>query len=352
MFRAASPALQWAALLGLSASLAGLFTLLGLPAALLMGPMLAGIAATSLGGRIDLPDPFFIGAQGVVGCMIGGILSRMFLDLPGSGHLGVIIAGALLVIVISTALGLLLNRLGVLPGTTALWGLSPGAATVMTVMSDAYGANSQIVALMQYLRLVLVILIASTTVRLMGGNTHHQMNSAYWFAEIHWGHFAATLALAILGPLLAIRLRIPAGGLLLPMVAGVIIARLGWIRLELPPALLAAGYAAIGWRIGLRFTPAILLQAAKALPQIIACTLALILSCAGLAALLVIGIGIDPLTAFLATSPGGADTAAIIASSTHQIDAGFVMTVQTVRFIAVLVLAPPLARAFSRRHVK
>jgi len=342
--------LQWAALLGLSALLAGLFMALGLPAALLMGPMLAGIAITASGGRIGLSEPLFALAQGLVGCMIGGMLSTMMAAAPtGDGHWGVAIGGALLVIVISTILSWFLNRLGVLPGTTALWGLSPGAATVMAVMSEGYGANSQIVALMQYLRLVLVVVIASTTARILGANTHHALADAYWLAPVRWGPFAATMALAVAGALIALRLRIPAGGLLLPLFAGAGLIEMGWLQVELPPLLLALGYAAIGWRIGLRFTPATLLLAAKALPQILACTLALILSCAGLAALLVVEAGIDPLTAFVATSPGGADTAAIIAASSHKIDAGFVMTMQTVRFVAVLFAAPALARALSRR---
>ena len=349
MFRNIPKAAQWAALAGLSTLLAGLFTLLGLPAALLMGPMLAGIAVTAQGGGIDLPNPIFLLAQGVLGCMIGGMLYKMLGSAP-SGHWGVIIAGALSVIGISTALGWFLNRLGVLPGTTALWGLSPGAATVMTVMSEAYGANSQIVALMQYLRLVLVIIIASVTARMLGASSHHTMDGAYWLAPVQWMPFAETLALAVLCPLLAVRVGFPAGGLLLPMAAAIPLTRLGWLQIELPPMLLAVSYAAIGWRIGLRFTPSLLLQAAKALPQILACTLALILACGGLAFLLVVGLGIDPLTAYLATSPGGADTAAIIAASSHQIDAGFVMTMQTVRFLAVLVLGPALARVLSRRH--
>jgi membrane AbrB-like protein len=350
MLRSFPKAAQWVALAGLSALLAGLFTLLELPAALLVGAMLAGIAITSLQGSIDLPNPLFLLAQGIVGCMISGILAKMLSVAPGNGHWGVIVAGALLVLAISTALGMLLNRLGLLPGTTALWGLSPGAASVMVVMSEAYGANSQIVALMQYLRLVLVIIIASITTRLLGADSHHPMNGTNWLAPVQWGSFAETLALAVIGPILATRLRIPAGGLLVPMVAGLALVELDWLKIELPPLFLAIAYAAIGWRIGLRFTPSILRQAVKALPQIVFCTLAMILACAAIAVFLVVAVGIDPLTAYLATSPGGADTAAILATSSHQIDAGFVMSMQTVRFVAVLALAPPLARILSRRH--
>ena len=65
--------------------------------------------------------------------------------------------------------------------------------------------------------------------------------------------------------------------------------------------------------------------------------------CGLLAWLLVRESGIDPLTAYLATSPGGADSVAIIAASS-KVDVPFVMAQQTVRFIFVLLIGPPLSR--------
>jgi uncharacterized membrane protein AbrB (regulator of aidB expression) len=56
-----------------------------------------------------------------------------------------------------------------LPGTTAIWGSSPGAATAMTLMSESYGADMRLVAVMQYLRVVLVVLTASLVARLLLG---------------------------------------------------------------------------------------------------------------------------------------------------------------------------------------
>ena len=58
--------------------------------------------------------------------------------------------------------------------------------------------------------------------------------------------------------------------------------------------------------------------------------------------------GIDPLTAYLATSPGGADSVAIIAASSH-VDVPFVMALQTGRFLVVLLIGPRLARFVARR---
>jgi uncharacterized membrane protein AbrB (regulator of aidB expression) len=62
-------------------------------------------------------------------------------------------------------------------------------------------------------------------------------------------------------------------------------------------------------------------------------------------------VGIDPLTAYLATSPGGMDSAAIIGAST-KVDLSFVMALQTVRFMVVLLVGPPISRFVATRLSK
>jgi uncharacterized protein len=156
---------QWLLLLGISAALSAVFLWLAIPAALLLGPILAGIALTSGGGQVDVPNRPFVIAQGLIGVMV----ARM-LPLSISGAIArqwpVFLAGALSVIVASAALGLLLSRMKVLPGSTALWGLSPGGAATMVVMAEAHGADARLVAFMQYLRVVIVVALASVVARL------------------------------------------------------------------------------------------------------------------------------------------------------------------------------------------
>ncbi len=74
----------------------------------------------------------------------------------------------------------------------------------------------------------------------------------------------------------------------------------------------------------------------------------LIALCAALAWLPHVTVGTDPLTAYLATSPGGADSVAIIAASSN-VDLPFVMAMQTARFILVMLVGPILARTVARR---
>jgi membrane AbrB-like protein len=132
------------------------------------------------------------------------------------------------------------------------------------------------------------------------------------------------------------------------MVLGIVLKGAGLLVIELPPWLLAMAYGLVGWSIGLRFTRPILLHALRSLPAVAGAMLALIAACGVLALLLVKLAGIDPLTAYLATSPGGADSVAIIASGS-PVDIPFVMALQTARFLVVLVAGPALARTLAIR---
>ena len=140
-----------------------------------------------------------------------------------------------------------------------------------------------------------------------------------------------------------------AAGLLLPMIGGAVLSATGLLTIQLPQWLLAASYAVLAWSVGLGFTRAVLGHALKALPTILVSIAVLIGFCAGLAWVLTQLTGIDLLSAYLATSPGGLDTVAIIAASSRGVDIGFVMALQTMRFFLVVLLGPPLARFVARQ---
>lgn len=337
-------ALRWAVLVLLSLIFATLLEKARLPAALLLGPMAASILMAGRDATVRIAPRAFLPAQGIVGTMIAAnlplsLFPEMAADWP------TFLLGTLSTLLASSLLGWLLTRSGALPGTTAIWGSAPGAATVMTLMSEAFGADMRLVAFMQYLRVVACAVVATLVARLMGhgGGAH----VAHWFAAPQsWGAVAAALGVALLGILIGQRLRIPGGALLTPMILGLIVKLVSPVSLELPPLLLALSYAVIGWAIGMRFTSGVLGYAARVFPRVITSILSLILLCAGFGVLLARITGIDFLTAYLATSPGGADSVAIIASNT-KVDMPFVMSMQIARFLLVLCVGPLVARLLS-----
>ena len=333
--------LQWAMLIVLSAATAALLRMIQLPAAFLLGPMIAAIMIETGGGAIKVPRLPFTAAQAVIGCLVArAITSEIVADFL---HQWPVFTGVMLaVIVASSALGWLISKLKILPDTTAVWGLLPGAASTMMLMAEAFGADMRLVAFMQYLRVILVAAAGSLIARFWVHSTGVAA-PIVWFPAIHWLPFAETLGLVVLGMTVGQRSRIPAGGILLPMILGTVLHLTGVITIELPQWFLVASYLLLGWTIGLRFTRKILAYAIRALPQILLSILVLMGFCAGLAYLLVIGMGIDPLTAYLATSPGGVDSIAIIAASS-KVDMPFIMAMQMMRLIAVLMIGPHISR--------
>ncbi|MBS0242109.1 MAG: AbrB family transcriptional regulator, partial [Proteobacteria bacterium] len=234
------------------------------------------------------------------------------------------------------------------PGTTAIWGTSPGASTAMIMMAEAYGGDPRLVAVMQQLRIVSVIGIAALVARMSGLHPQSSMPAIDWLGSNHWLAMLGTLAIALSGALIAPRIGMPAGSILVPMAASMVLNSSGLMRIELPGWLLALSYAGIGWSVGLRFTRPIIAYAFLALPRILISTFTLIAICCVIAAVLVVVGGIDPLTAYLATSPGGADSIAIIAASSTA-DLQFVMAMQTSRLIVAMFVSPGLSRYVTRQ---
>ncbi len=338
--------LQWLVLLVLSFALSALLGLTGLPAAILLGPMVAAILVETNGGRIRLPSFARVAAQSIVGCMLASSVSpeiagAFLKDWP------LLLSVVLLVVIASSSIGWVMGRSQIMPGTTAVWGLSPGAATASILMAGSYGADVRLVAFMQYLRVVMVVGAASVVARLWV-NVTPASHAVVWFPPIDPVAFAETLMLAAAGGIAGYFLRFPATALLLPMAFGAALHGAGLMTIEAPHWLLAISYAFVGWMIGLTFSRDILLHALRALPQVLLAILALIAFCGGLSFILAKALGIDPLTAYLATSPGGLDSVAVIAA-TAKVDLSFVMAMQTVRFLIVLAAGPAISRFVARR---
>jgi membrane AbrB-like protein len=338
---------QWTVLLLLSVVFAAIFEWMHLPAALLLGPMAAGILVAGRGAGLRVHRGTFRVAQAIIGLMIArnipASIGREMLEVWPE-----CIICVLAVIAAASVLGWLLTRWRVLPGTTAIWGSSPGAAMTMMVMAEAYGADIRLVAFMQFLRVVMVTVVASLVAKLWISGSGQPVAPVIWFPALDWSAFAETLAVAAVAGTLALYVRVPAGNLLLPLVAGAVLQNMGLVHITLPPWLLAVTYAFTGWSVGLSFTRDILLHAARALPKVAASTLVLICACGALAALLVAVAKVDPLTAYLATSPGGVDSVAIIAASSN-INIPFVMAMQTMRLLVTILVGPALARFIAAR---
>ncbi|MBL8576993.1 MAG: AbrB family transcriptional regulator [Mesorhizobium sp.] len=340
-------AAQCTALLAVSAIFVALLDLTALPAAFLIGPMFAAIIAGTNGATVRIPRPLFGAAQAIVGCLVAASISIEIVAAFTSDWL-LVTAVVVATLAASSFLGWFISRFKVFPGSTAVWGSAPGGATAMVLMAGAFGADVRLVAFMQYLRVIMVSVAAALVARLWVDTSGVALPAHIWFPAIQWPAFGAMIAIAAVGAVLGRIARLPSPYFLGAAILGAI-AHIGFgVPIQLPEWLLAASYALIGWTIGLNFTSGILLHAARALPQIVGSILALMAFCGGLAWLLSHQLGIDPLTAYLATSPGGLDSVAIIAAASKGVDMSFVMALQSCRLVFVLAFGPFLARLVSR----
>jgi membrane AbrB-like protein len=338
---------QWLLLAALSALFAALLHSARMPAAFFLGPMAAGVITGIAGGTVRISPIAYTGAQGIMGCFIASgitpaILQSFLEDWPVI--LGVISS----ILAAASLLGLSMTRSHIFPGTTSIWGSWPGGAAAMVVMAAEFGADARLVAFMQYFRVACVAGLASAVASFSAGRAGAPAPEIHWLAPLHLHAFLPTLLLAAGGAAAGRVLRLPSGPMIVTLFFGAILNLSGAMAIELPRWLLTATYALLGWSVGLHFTPAILAHALRAFPKVLVNIVLLISFSAGVGYFLTQTLGIDILTAYLATSPGGLDSVAIIAASSH-VDVPFVMSFQTIRFLTIVIVGPPLARFLARR---
>lgn len=334
---------RWLLLGAASLGLAWALAAMRVPAALLIGPMIVAIAVSASGARMALPGGLRTVSIALIGVMIAGsiepaLFASLVRDWP------VVIGATMATLAASAMLGWLISRWRIMPGSTAIWGSMPGGASAMVVMADAFGADGRLVAFMQYVRVVMVSVGAALIARLFVDVPEASPAASAWLAVPDWAAFSVALAVAGAGIALGRVLPVPGADLLAPIAIGVAVHAGAGVVMELPDWLLAAAYVVVGWWIGLRFDRQVLLHALRSLPQIMLAVVALMAFCGAIAWGLARYLGIDPLTAYLATSPGGMDTVAIVAAASGTVDMAFVMALQTMRFLVVLLAGPPTAR--------
>nr|WP_246544058.1 AbrB family transcriptional regulator [Novosphingobium profundi] len=327
---------------------------LGIPAGLMLGPMFAAILFALRDREMKAHPGLFAAAQSIVGCLIASsmgpeVVARFAVDWP------IFVGGALATLCVAFGTGVLLAALRILPGAVAIWGSAPGLATAMVLMARDSGEDFRMVAFMTYVRVVMVTLGASALAMVLGEDgTSHAMTSASqpWFWPVAPLPLLATIATAACGLFLGRLVRLPAPNILGPLVLGTVLHASGVVEaFAVPRALLALAYMIVGWGIGSRFTTETIARARTVFPAVLVAIAAMMTSCFLLGLALSRIAHVSVATAYLATSPGGMDSIAIVAASS-PVDVGFVMTLQTTRMAAILLLGPWLARTIARRFVQ
>src|SRR5258708_24200080 len=263
---------EWRVLLLSSIIVVGAMRAAQLPAALMLGPMIAAIGFALGGAKVGLSRTFALGAQTVLGCLIAKSFNSGLLSVLAT-HWPTLIGLSAATLVMTAALGLLITRRGWLPGTAAIWGLSPGAASAMVLLADEHGADKRIVALMQYSRIILVAFAAVAVAQVLrhpGGSANllgPSAGRALWSPPLHALGFLEAIALALAGALSAKLTRRSSAALFVPAFGGASLRATGLLSTRVRPAVTARRFGSFGYCVGLRFTREAFAYCLKILPR-------------------------------------------------------------------------------------
>jgi uncharacterized protein len=321
----------------------------GLPSGYLFAAILAGLVL-ALGGRTSLAvgEGAFRAAQAVAGVSIGTYLHASTLTALGARWLPVVLVSAA-TLAVSLAAGLALARLAPVDRATASLGMVAGGASGIVAMARELGADDRLVAFMQYLRVLIVVLGTPVLVALLFPG-HHAARAAGDGPVLGVaGGWVLTAACAPLGVLGALRLRIPAGALLGPLILTAVVTVTGLSGgVDVPPLLREGSFALIGLQIGLRFERDTVRAIARLLGPVLLAIVALLAACFGLAWVLSLTASVSLLNAYLATTPGGLYAVLPIAFGSGG-DPTFVLAVQALRVFVMVLAAPAAVRWLVRR---
>ncbi|TFV64736.1 AbrB family transcriptional regulator [Geodermatophilus sp. DF01-2] len=322
---------------------------LGFPAP----PLFAGLAvglAHALTSRHELQVPALAATAGqaVVGVLMGVLIQPSTLTTL-AGYWLPITAITLATLLLTVLAGLALARFTPLDRTTAAFGMIAGGAAGIVAVSDELGADGRLVAVLQYLRvLMIVVLMPVAAVVLFGGSG--QQAAPPGGERLAWPvGVAAVLGIGVVGAWAGRLARLPAPNLLGPLVvAGTLAAFDVPLAASVPALLPAAAFAVIGAQVGLRFTRSTLRTIRHILPIATALIVGLILASGGLGVALSAVAGLSPLDGYLATTPGGIFVVLALAAGSDA-NSTVVLAVQVLRMLVMLLAGPPLARLLRER---
>jgi membrane AbrB-like protein len=344
----------WPLLLIATAAGAVLVGFAGVPGPALFAALLVGVAWSLLvgRGRLEVPNRAFVAAQVIVGVQIGLYLQIDTVKAVSADWLPVALA-SVGTLGITLLAGLVLARITDLDAPTASLGMVAGGATGIVAMSRELGADERLVAVMQYMRLLIVVMLTPLLAgAAFGASTGHAAAGGTPFMTADG--LALTVGAGAVGLVVARVTRSPAGAMIGPMVVSGALALSGAVHdVTVPDALQELAFAAIGLEVGLRFTRDALRQARNTLVPVLGAIALLLVGCAALGWMLSELAGVSLLDGYLATTPGGlyAVLATAVASGAN---APFVLAVQSLRLFAMVLAAPPIIRrlAVARRPAR
>ncbi|MGY1839879.1 MULTISPECIES: AbrB family transcriptional regulator [unclassified Modestobacter] len=345
---------DWAVVLLAAVLLALVMDLLAVPSPALFGGLAAGLGRALIGRtRLVLPRPALTGAQALIGVSAGALVQPETLRVVAEHWLPVLVI-TVATLLVSLAAGQLMGLQRGVSSVTGAFSMIAGGASGITAMARDLGADAQLVGVLQYLRVLVIVVampVVATTV--YGAGVDGGASSGGTPVDDGPGWVAGLVFTAVCvaaGLVLGRVARIPVGALLGPLTVAAVLDLTGVAQgAGVPGPVEAAAFLAIGLQVGIGLTRPSLRVVGRALPLALGLIVGVIVACAGLGLVLSATAGVSRLDGYLATTPGGL-YAVLATASGSGADATFVLAVQVLRLFVMLFTAPLLARWLRREQ--
>jgi len=329
--------------LGIGAAGGALFSLLEVPLAWMLGPMIFNIAASVRGLPVLIPHGVRVAVLCVIGVFLGGSFTPELLTRAGDWLLSLSLM-LVFVPLITLAASQYFRRAAGFDRATAVYSGAPGTLTAMVIIGGEAGADERMIALTQGLRVVVVVILMPMVVTAVLAAAPHAASVLPVGGPFAWDEAAWLVGAAGCGYAVARLFRLPAAAMTGAMIASTALYLGGVVSYRPPDALMWLALWILGSAIGSRFSTVTAATFWRVSRHAVAAT-ALIIAVSALFALFASWLtDTRYLTALLSFTPGGVAEMCLIAIA-FDVDPAFVAVHHLTR-IAILITAAPIATRF------
>jgi uncharacterized protein len=307
------------------------FTLLGLPAGLISGSVLAVAAAALLGRPVKVPVMLARACYVLIGILLGAVVTPQTLR-------GIVAWPVSIALVMIAALGMLIATMTYLrvvhrwDPLSALMGASPGSMTQVIALSTELGADLPAIAIVQTMRVLLLTTGIPAGLALFGLVAPALPAARGGAGDSSLTAIAVVVAVSTATAIVLWRLRFPAGLLFGAMIGSGVLHGFGLVQAVLPWWVASAGVLVLGALVGSRFATITFRLLLGYLGAAFG-SFAVSLSVATLFALIVAHFFPFPIAnVAVAFAPGAQDTMMVLALALH-LDPVYVAAHHVARFV-------------------
>lgn len=313
--------------------------LAGLPLAWLTGSMSAVAVCAVAGAPVQVPASWRLPVFVVLGISMGSGVTPQALESASAWPVSLLLL-ALAVPAMMIVSVVVISRAPGWDKKSALLASTPGALSYVLAVAADTGADVRRVAIVQTIRLVVLVLVLPPVIIAIGGTGVPDLPAVH---EIRWLDLGLLACACGAAALACQRFNVPAGMLFGPMLVSALAHGAGWTDARLPPEILNLGLLVLGGLIGARFAGVTWTMLRSSL-GVGLLNLILAMAVAALFAGIVVAVtGLPFGQILLAFAPGGAEAMAVMAFAL-DLDPAFVAVHHVARFLGLGLILPLVMR--------